>query len=208
MAYLGLNVSQASFEGCLTQEVVFQHLLTGIPMERCATAIRHARLTVNTRSRPRFANDFRSQLFWRTAGAEYSERASVWRRGHLTNERQTISLPIPSMSPPPVELRLDLTDHVGVVVLHSLRLYDSAGEIIWTWDGQPTSLQAPRAHDVRFRACRRGVTAEIYTDDSWVFLPIPESTLAVVEAAATLIVELSWVNVIDYLRDISAALTD
>ena len=202
MKHLGLDSSAATMNAWIAREADMRQKLAGTPLEECRRAILQAALPIRRDLRTILPDEFQCQLFWRS-GAEFSEGASRRTHGHLRPERQALSLEIPPLSPAPIELRLDLTNRCGVVRLHGIQLSGQSGRSSWTWDGGAATLQSAGRHDISFRAWGQTVAAEMYSDDPWVLLPIPEDTLQALDRGAVLVVELSWDDVFNYLRYIT-----
>ena len=77
--------------------------------------------------------DVTTQLFWRGAGENFTEAASVRSAHTLTPQRSRLALPVPRMAAPATELRLDLADCSAFFVMHAIYILDTKGEVLWQW---------------------------------------------------------------------------
>jgi Methyltransferase domain len=75
--------------------------------------------------------DFKTQLFWRAEGEDFTEAASVRVAHTLTADPSRVVLPVPPTAVAPIELRLDLADCPALFELHAVSLFNSQEELLW-----------------------------------------------------------------------------
>jgi glycosyltransferase involved in cell wall biosynthesis len=80
---------------------------------------------------PRFT---RCRVFWRPDNQAFEEASSASVTYAPGAETQTVRIEIPSIGYPPAELRLDLAEDMGLLVLHALRILDADGRGVWHWN--------------------------------------------------------------------------
>ncbi len=145
---------------------------------------------------------FACQLFWRPATDSYREDESSVVCGRLGAARQPVILPIPARSLLPGALRLDLSDRPGLLHLYAVTLHDSAGCLLWAWDGRLESLATHAVQQMAFAQLQpltSGVTVLLTGIDPILELPVPAPALAGLQHGGELRLELSWPMSLDYL---------
>lgn len=163
---------------------------------------------------------FACQLFWRSPGEPYQERASSVAWGRLGEARQSVALPLPAFQIPPEALRLDLADRPGLIRLYALALYDRADRLLWEWDGRRDSLAMQPGQQLAFAEpvlSPGKATVLLAGEDPCLELPISIAALVELREGGELRLELSWPMSLDYLalvqdcvprRDAEAARAD
>lgn len=113
------------------------------------------------------------QLYARTAKTDFNEQLSVRRTVTLTPdpERVELSLKAPGREKF-VELRLDPDDKASQFVLHELSIRSTAGEELYSWDGDAQGLTGL----VSLRAVRSGDEVILESNSTDPFLLIPLSS--------------------------------
>lgn len=81
-----------------------------------------------------------TQLFWRSENQNYADKNSVTAIGRIGEEKQQLRFQIPALDQASEALRLDLSDRPGYVVIHTIKLYSDADNLIWEWDGNSETL--------------------------------------------------------------------
>ena len=82
-----------------------------------------------------------AQLFWRGAGAQFTERDSCEWPISFDGKGQHLRFLITDVEQPVEQLRFDFADRVGAARLDSLVLKDSQAQEQWRWDGRPGSFK-------------------------------------------------------------------
>jgi methyltransferase family protein len=134
--------------------------------------------------------DVVTQLFWRTAGENFTEPASVRSSRTITRERSRLVLPVPRMAAPPVELRLDLADCSAFFEVHAIALLDANGQMLWQW-AEARDIDQLRSRGLHAVAAPDGtgvLVLDAPTGASFL-LPAPESVVRDLQSGGQLIVE-------------------
>jgi glycosyltransferase involved in cell wall biosynthesis len=123
-------------------------------------------------SGPRRARPVRAfQLMWRAADAAFTEAESERCQVTATGANQLASMLVPSRANAPVQLRLDLGDHPGFLILHRLQLSTSFDQCLWRWDSQRDTLQGQRS-GVEILGGSRGCLLYLSDNDPHWILPV------------------------------------
>ncbi len=132
----------------------------------------------------------------------YTEHDKLTATGIIGQTRQILSFALPATTP--TRLRLDPADRSGFLHLYRLRLKNSVGETLWSWEAGPGALEAFDAAehcDIAFGQAWYTTQAAVlllYGDDPRIELPIPEHALSAC-AGGTFEAELGWPMSADYL---------
>ena len=149
---------------------------------------------------------FTSDLYLGNAG-QFSEESKLTRRGKIGQLHQHLRFDLPACAEPAPVLRWDPADRPGFLHLHSIRLYDSQGQLRWTWRRhtmqealhhplssshiylQPASATAPHS-----------TLLLLTSDDPWLHLPIDHQVLheCLSSAGSVLDIQLGWPMSADY----------
>lgn len=142
-------------------------------------------------SPPRFA----TQLYW-SAGGPYVEASSAKVSGIVGEEKQTLRFEIPPTVPPPARLRLDVADRPGYLHLHDLRVIGPAGQVLWSWNGDPAAFTGRRAL-VQFHG-PLGSTWLSTGEDPSLELPVEAPALEALVGGGEVRLTCSWPMSADY----------
>ncbi len=132
----------------------------------------------------------------------YTEHDKLTATGIIGQTRQTLSFALPATTP--TRLRLDPADRAGFLHLYRLRLTNSVGETLWSWEAGPGALEAFGAaehNEIAFSQAWHTTQAAVlllYGDDPRIELPIPAHALSAC-AGGAFDVELGWPMSADYL---------
>jgi len=145
------------------------------------------------RSGPAMAQLMHFQLYWQSAGESYTEANSVRHDFPAARDRQRLTLRIPRLQRAPDQLRLDLSDEPGVLVLHRIELYDNQREGLWNWDGNPELFSGPGCSQISVLVSRRngGVLLCMTGTDPQVIFPTERDQLASLRDGGSLELEVS-----------------
>jgi len=84
------------------------------------------------------------QLMWREAGGVFQEAESFRCRISASGADQVTALKIPPRDRPPAELRLDLGEEPGFLVLRRVELRTSSNQSLWRWENAEGAIQGAR----------------------------------------------------------------
>jgi glycosyltransferase involved in cell wall biosynthesis len=146
---------------------------------------------------------FACQVFWAGEGQSFDESRSSVATGLIGESDQRIEIAVPAMSPPPARLRLDVSDRTGYVRMHALRVENQAGEVLWAWDGAPSSL---RSHDLLAFQGPLGSTWLATSADPHLELPVSSGDLQRLGAGGRVVLQMGWPGSADHA--IAAAVLD
>ena len=125
---------------------------------------------------------FQVRVFWRSGEADFDYPRNRLEWAALGRERQTVALDIPAGQR---ALALRLSDRVGFVRLHGLRLLADAGAPLWDW--APARGPLPAAGAVGLAAAGDDGLWFVADTESRLILDLPPATVA---AARKLVIEL------------------
>ncbi len=74
------------------------------------------------------------QLFWGASDMAFSEERSGYQSVHLDNNGQSVAFRLPEEAINVYFLRFDLSDKIGLVNIHEIRIKNATGDVIWIWD--------------------------------------------------------------------------
>ncbi len=118
----------------------------------------------------------RIQLYWRQAGQSFAEERSIPVWQPVTRNSRTVVFHLPSINPPVVELRLDLTGESAIFRLGGISLFDRESGLIWS--PELHSLGAnPRRCGVEMTQCDEELLLRLTDNSCSILLPIDEEVL-------------------------------
>jgi glycosyltransferase involved in cell wall biosynthesis len=142
------------------------------------------------------------RLAWRPAAGDFEEAVSG--RGAVVGSgSQIVSLVIPELGAGPSQLRLDLANQPGCVVLFRIHLYSSGQECLWSWDSR-RGLPGGVWENIQPLALDRGLLLHLTANDSGWLLPVGEAGLGALERGGHLEIEFSSPAVETLIRSLSA----
>lgn len=150
--------------------------------------------------------DVTTQLFWRAANEDYSEPASV-RATHTVNASLSrIVLTVPPLRAAPIELRIDLTDRVAFLKLHTLSVVNARGDLL---SSIRAAENAPEFSNGGLHAVTDSKGAGLLVLDaprgaSFV-APIAASTLASLQSGGQVTIEMSGVDPTSFACEAASA---
>ena len=127
-------------------------------------------------------------LYWRGRDEQYDEERSVSASVAIGNYRQRIRFNFPAGSA--YELRLNIADQPGVVVLYSAQLFGRS-QVLWSWDGSKGMLLLGKHESLGIlpgNDVGKGAYLESSTHNGWFIVPVSPEEAA---AGTALEVELS-----------------
>lgn len=204
MRACGIDLAESEIQSYLETEAALQHTIVGVAPEQVAEGLRSAALSVRRAYGPSSAerHSVTLELFWKQNGTDYSASQSQAATFAVEKGRQTVTLVIPPTAEPVHILRLDPFDQRGVFYIYSLRLFDSAAERVWSWDGNPASLRRTN-DDLAFAEIpigRSGVVACSVGDDPGFELPIAPELLLGIQRGGRLEVDIARPEPHEYVR--------
>jgi SAM-dependent methyltransferase len=165
-------------EAVMRMEAEFQSSIRGTPVDLVLDRIRSASLRMReSPTVPPTDQWFESQVFWRRDGEPFTESNSCRVRSEIKQGTQRIRIEIPGRNPPPVELRLDLSDRSGVLSLLGIRVLSSECNPLWTWDHDPDAFTGRNAVLLLRTGLELEVTVIMLTADPFLLLPLPPDAL-------------------------------
>jgi hypothetical protein len=96
---------------------------------------------------------------------------------------------IPPRDKPPIELRLDLGDHPGFLILYRMQLNTSSNQSVWHWDSREGKMQGQQS-GVEIVGGRRGCLLYLSDNDPHWVLPV-ENRLEALRDGGRLEIEFS-----------------
>lgn len=194
MEALGMPLQPARREAVLRMEAGFQSAVYGTPLDCSLDRIRRAAFTTRESpiSRPASADCFESQVFWRREGEPFTESRSRRLPSETAPGAMRLRLEIPPCDPPPIELRLDLSDRPGVLSLLDIRVLSSGGGPLWVWDHNPNAF--PDCNEVLLlqSASQPEVVAIMPAADPFLLLPITPDALAGLRQGGSIEFQVRW----------------
>ncbi len=146
---------------------------------------------------------YAAQLFWRSEKQDYANSRSVTTIGKIGEDKQTLTLQIPALDQTCVALRLGLADRPGYVRIHTIKLYDDTGHLVWGWDGNTETLLSLGSHEnieiANLPHDQSTAITLIGAIDSYFELPIPAYLLEDISNGARLELTQSFPMSADYL---------
>jgi hypothetical protein len=114
-----------------------------------------------------------------------------------------LTLQIPALDQTCVALRLGLADRPGYVRIHTIKLYDDTGHLVWGWDGNTETLLSLGSHEnieiANLPHDQSTAVTLIGAIDSYFELPIPAYLLEDISKGARLELTQSFPMSADYL---------
>jgi len=180
MEALGIPMGPARREAFLRMESKFQSEVYGTSLDRSLDRMNHAAFRVRHRAVLVSAavDCFESQVFWRRAGEPFTEICSRRLQSEIALGTTRLRIEIPLCDPPPVELRLDLSDRPAVLTLLDLRLLSSEGNPLWVWDHAATAFSGCNEVLLLPTASPGEVAVIMPAFDPFLLLPVAPDTLA------------------------------
>lgn len=182
--------------------LTYQFICTARPGTDTTAQQTTALLAHNAQAQPSFTSD----LYWGNTG-QLSEERKLTRRGHIGQLHQHLRFELPACEAPLPVLRWDPADRPGFLHLHQMRLYDSHGQLRWSWCPSKHShllanaLPCSHVHLQPVGATAPNSTLLLLTsDDPWLQLPIAPDVLCqcLSSAGSVLDIELGWPMSADY----------
>ena len=147
--------------------IVYQFVLEAVPKEK-----EHLLRDVKVAGPPPVGPRSTVTLYWRRHDQQYEKERSVSSPVAIGDSRQRLRLNFPAGSAD--ELRLNIVDQPGVVVIHSIQLLEHSC-VLWSWDGSRGALLS-EAHEslsaLPNNDCKEGAYLEAKTHNAWLILPI------------------------------------
>jgi hypothetical protein len=150
--------------------------------------------------------DVTTQLFWRGAGENFTEPASVRSTHTLTPDRSRVALPVPSMAAPAIELRLDLANCSAFFAMHAIYILDTKGEVLWQWlamDGTD-DLRRSGSNFVAAAGEESVLVMDAPLGASFV-LPAPESIVQGLQSGGEVVVEMTGLSPTSFVSKLATA---
>jgi glycosyltransferase involved in cell wall biosynthesis/SAM-dependent methyltransferase len=184
MEALGVHLSPAHRDDLLRMEAEYENATCGTPLDVAADRIRTG-FTIRGPG-PSSDEHFNSQVYWRCGRDPFSELCSRRVRNTAEGGMKRIRIEIPENDPPPVELRLDLSDRPGVFTLMDIRVAASDGRELWAWDHDPAAFSG--RNEVIFLPLEgsTGVMVLMPGADPYLVLPIPAAVLVALRAGGVI----------------------
>ncbi len=147
--------------------IVYQFVLEAVPKEK-GNLLRDARVAglppVGPRSMP--------TLYWRGRDQQYDKERSVSVPVAIGNYRQRIRFNFPAGNAH--ELRLNIADQPGVVVLHNMQLLGHS-HVLWSWNGGHGALLS-QEHEALWvlpnKDINEGAYLEARNHNAWFIVPV------------------------------------
>jgi len=196
-------LDEYELRNCIRIEAALQDSVAATPISATEGGLRTSRLRVNLVSPALPASSPTGvdalQLFWKTADSEYRESASAGAPIFPGHGRQTVSVVIPPIDPPPDSLRLDPCTRPGVFYLYALRLFDALGECVWAWDGDRARFVEKRFLTFADTSFESGMIVYSEGADPSLIVPARPEVLRRLGAGGRLEAEMSWPEIPDHL---------
>ena len=195
MSLSGIALTPFKTDNYVDTEASLQNTIVGAARQEVSAGLRSAVLSSWQGEPPRMPHrrPVTVELFWKRDGEDYTVSKSQSASFTPGNVQQVVSLNIPPLAHSIQSLRLDPCDITGIFQLSSLRLFDSGGESIWSWDGDRANLGGP-AKDLIFADTHSGggvlVCAE--SDDPAFELPLTHDVLLGLREGGRLDIEMRW----------------
>lgn len=204
MRLAGYLLNEDELRNYVDIEASLQDSVAATPPSRTATGLRTARIRLQADSNVSLVESHAEgdvlQLFWKTEGTPYDEAASASAAIFPGGNRQLISVAIPPVNPPPDSLRLDPCTRTGMFHLSAMRLFDAAGDCIWTWDGDGAGFVERQLLTFADATFGGGAIAFSEGGDPTVGLPVRPEVLRRLKAGGRLEVEMTWPEMPDLLQ--------
>jgi SAM-dependent methyltransferase len=180
MDILGLPLNPARREVVVRMEAEFQSSVWGRSLESSLAGIESARFSIREAAGSNLtstADTFELQVFWRSEGEPFTEPCSCRVGSAGEPGIKHIRFQIPCCDPPPVEIRLDLSDRPGALSILDLRLLSSEGNLLWLWDHNPDAFTGCNEVLLLPSGLKPEVIAVMPSVDPFLLLPIPPDAL-------------------------------
>jgi GT2 family glycosyltransferase len=143
MRACGIDLTEWEVQNYVETEASLQHTILGVPREQVAEGLRSTVISVGQAHVVSLTPEHpvTVELFWKHDGTDYTASQSQAAPFAVEKGRQILTLAIPALPVPVHRLRLDPFDRRGAFYIYSLRLFDSTGQRIWSWDGNPAGLR-------------------------------------------------------------------
>jgi hypothetical protein len=148
--------------------------------------------------------DVVTQLFWRGEGEDFGELASVRSSHTVTPQRSRLALPLPRMTRPPIELRLDLADCPAFFEVHAIALLSTNGEALWQW-AEAGDVEELRNRGLHAVAAADGTGALVLDSPAGAsfLLPAPESIVRTLQSGGQVVVEVTGLTPFSFVSKLA-----
>ena len=195
MRSLEMDLPESRVAEFVDWEARLQHQVTGTAARRAAYVLRQQPLSLRN-SEKTGQKRFLCQLFWRGPEGGYQEQESAASLGEITDERQTLLIPIPALPGDAAVLRWDMADRPGILRVHSLDLLDSRDDVVWSMRDFPGSLalRAPSGAQVIPPIGNLPLSFILTGTDPSIELAADPSQVRRLAEGGTLVVDCAWVG--------------
>ena len=194
MRRLDFPLTEARIREFVNLEARFQNQVIGMPLKQAALMVRQQLLSQRNPANGA-QNRYLCQMFWRAEGEWFREENSTAGEGELSDARQMLLLPIPSIPSEMTVLRWDMANRPGKLRVFDLELFDSEDNLAWSmrnfadWSWFRSALQAEPLESEK-----EGVTFLLHGDDPSVELAIEPAQIGQLASGGTLSVDCQWVD--------------
>ena len=205
----GYDFPEERLAACLKLEAEFMEAIRGIPATTAETSLRTVALnTLSVTSAqglavPAPGGPLNCRVYWRDSATGYNESAVIAQAARADGQpcRLTLTIP-PLMTNGEVRLRVDLSDRKVLMRLDALRVCDTAGQVLWQWDGDFRSLRNLPHKDTAFYGnpfASTGAVLLFGSDDPHLEIPSDPSFSARLAGGGPVVIEGAFFDSLDFL---------
>ena len=154
---------------------------------------------------PAVKGDVDFRLTWRTASGDFIDSVSGRSAGGAGSQITTIA--IPALGTGPVQVRLDLGNKPGFVVLLRLQLYSSDKRCLWSWDSR-RGLPGGVWENIQPLTLDSGLLLHLTAGGPRWFLPIGDAGLEALAGGGRMEIESCSPSVEKLISSISSSILD